>query len=73
MTPLRPKGLFNSILKAGLPGGLEAVDGFPGSHFDLDGGHLGLLENVSRGVLAFKMHPASFGPEEVENETSKDV
>jgi hypothetical protein len=49
------------------------VDGFPSSHPDLDSGHPGLLEDVSRGVLAVEMHPASFGPEEVENETSKDV
>ncbi len=73
MTPLRPKGLVNSILNARLLGVPEVVDGFPSSHPDLDSGHPGLLEDVSRGVLAVEMHPASFGPEEVENETSKDV
>jgi hypothetical protein len=65
--------MFNSILKVGLPGGPEVVEGFPGSHPDLYSGHPGLLENVYRGVLAVKMHFASFGLEEVENETSKDV
>jgi hypothetical protein len=60
-------------MDARLPSGLEVVDGFLGSHPDLDGGHPCLLENVPRGVLAIKMHPASFGLEEVENETFKDV
>ncbi len=73
VTPLHPKGPFNSILNARLPGGLEAVDGFPCSHPNLDGGHPSLLENVPRGVLSVKMYPASFNPEEVENETFKDV
>ncbi len=73
VTPFRPKGLFNSILDARLLGGLEAIDGFPSSHLDFDDGHAGLLENVRRGALVVKMHPTSFGPEEVENETSKDV
>jgi hypothetical protein len=73
MTPFRSKGLFNFILDVRLPGGLEAINGFLGSHPDLNSGHLGLLENVPRGVLAVKMHLASFSLEEVENETSKDV
>jgi hypothetical protein len=73
VTPLRPKGLVNSILNARLPSGLEVIDGFPSSHHDLNDGHPCLLEDVSRGVLAIKMHPASFELEEVENETSKDV
>jgi hypothetical protein len=73
VAPLRPKGLFNSILDARFPSGLETVDGFLGSHPDLNDGHPGLLENIPKGVLAIKMHLASFGPEEVQNETSKDV
>ncbi len=46
MTPLCPKGLVNSILNFRLPGGPKAVDGFLGSHLDLDGDHPGLLEDV---------------------------
>jgi hypothetical protein len=32
-----------------------------------------LLEVVFKGELAVEMCPASFGPKEVKNETSKDV
>jgi hypothetical protein len=72
MTPLCLKGLIDLNLDTMLSGGLEGVDGFPSGHPNLDGGHPGLMENVSR-VLVVKMLPASFGPKEVENKTSKDV
>lgn len=49
------------------------VDGFPGSHTDFDDGHPSLLDNVSTGILAVKMYPASFRPKEGEDETSEDV
>jgi hypothetical protein len=60
-------------LSARLPSGPKAVDGFLGSHPDLNGGHPSLLEDVPKGILVVKMDPASFGPKEVKNETSEDV
>jgi hypothetical protein len=73
MAPFHPKGLIDPILNPRLTGGLEGVDGLPGGHPNLNGGHPSLLENIAGGVLGVKVHPTSFRPKEVENETSKNV
>jgi hypothetical protein len=73
MTPLHLKGLIDPNMDTRLLGGLEGVSGFPSGHPEIDGGHPGLLENVSKGVLVVKMLPASFGLKKVENETFEDV
>ncbi|CAK9275333.1 unnamed protein product [Sphagnum jensenii] len=73
MAALRPKGLINPILNTRLLGGPEGVDGFPGGHPNLNDGNPSLLENIPGGVLGVKVHPTSFQPKEIENETSKNV
>jgi hypothetical protein len=73
MAPLRPKGLVDPILNIRFTCGLERVDRFLGGHPNLNGGHPGLLEKIAEGILGVKGHPTSFGPKEVENETSKNV
>jgi len=70
VTPFCFKGPINPILNVRHS---EVVDGFLGSHTDFDDGHPGLLDNVSRGILAVKMHLASFRPKEVDDETFEDV
>ncbi len=47
--------------------------GFPRSHADLNGGHLGLGENRFEGVLVVKVLPTSFGPEAKNDEVAKNV
>jgi hypothetical protein len=66
VTPFSPEGLINPILSTRFPGGPERANGLPGGHPDLDGGHLGLLENFSSGILVIEVFPAPFRPEEVE-------
>jgi len=73
LAPLRPKGLVDPILNTRLTCGSEGVDRFPSGHPNLNGGHPGLLEKIIGGVLGVKVHPTSFKPKEVENETSKNV
>ncbi len=51
----------------------EGIDGFAGGHPNLDYDHPTLLENIAGGVLRVKVHFTSFQPNEVKNETSKNV
>jgi hypothetical protein len=46
---------------------------FLGGHADLDGGHLGLVEDPLEGVLVAKVPSAPLGPEIVEEETMEDI
>ncbi len=73
MTPLCPKGLINPIVDTRLSSGPEGVDGFPGDHPNLNSGHPRLLDNISRWVVIVKMHPTTFRPKEVKNESFKNV
>jgi hypothetical protein len=60
-------------LNTRFPGGLKGIDGLPSGHPNLNGSHLGLLKDFSRGILVIEMLPASLQPMEVEDETAKDV
>jgi len=48
-------------------------NGFPRSHADLNGGHLGLGENCFEGVFVVKVLPTSFSPEAENDEAAKNV
>ncbi len=73
MTPFRPKGLINPNLNTRFPGGPKGVDGLPSGYPNFNGSHPGLLKDFPRGILVIEMLPASLGPKEVEDETTKDV
>jgi hypothetical protein len=73
VTPFRPKGLINPNLNTRFPGGPKGVDGLPSGYPNFNGSHPGLLKDFPRGILVIEMLPASLGPKEVEDETTKDV
>jgi hypothetical protein len=73
MTPFRPKGLLNPSLNTRVPGGPKGINGLPSGHPNLNGCHLGLLEDFPRGILIIEMLSTSLRPKEIEDKTPKDV
>ncbi len=73
MAPFHPKGFIDTIINTRLAGGYKGIDGFPGGHPNFNNGHLGLMENIARGVLRVKVHPTSFQPKEIKDEALNNV
>jgi hypothetical protein len=48
-------------------------NGLPKGHADLNGGHLGLSENLLEGVLITEVFPTSFRLKVVKNKAMKDI
>jgi hypothetical protein len=73
MKPFFPKSYLNSSLNVRVLVGAMRFDGFRGGHADLNGGHLGLMEYPFEGVMVLEVPSTPFGPEVVEDKTTKDV
>jgi hypothetical protein len=49
------------------------ANGLLGGHADFDSGHLGLLKDLSRGVLILEMLLTPLGPEKIKDEATNDI
>jgi hypothetical protein len=73
VAPFNLKGLINTILETRLINRCDRIDGFPSHHPNLNSSDLNLLENITGGVLRIKVHPTPFWPNEIKNETPKNI
>jgi hypothetical protein len=60
-------------LDVGILGGVVRSNGLPSGHTDLNGGHLGLKENLFERILVTKVPSAPLGPKVVEEKVTEDV